>query len=130
MDNFPNVRVFLFDDLEMNTAKLLDEMFVFIGVDKSKGNNIDSGKRFNASRPVLVPNSKITIALYRSLKILGYPLSKGMKENARLVINKLLYNEELLPIKFLEKLRLSFVPEVKRLEGLIQRDLSAWKVEP
>lgn len=123
---FSSVKIILFDDLESNPSKVLQEIFEFLEVDTAV--TIDnttkyshSGKPKNAFIALLTDrNNKITYPIRKivmnlvprsSLEKLASKMLK--KDNVSLEIKQYLLNY--------------FKEDIEQLESLINRDLTAWK---
>lgn len=115
-----NVKIFLFDDLVSSSAKILEECQIFLGVDKVEL----KANRENPSCHVLSPK------LAYAMKFLDRYCSKITRRkwpNGKMV--KLVQSNKR-PPKMAQVTRRRLLEEyeddIRKLEQLIQRDLSAW----
>lgn len=122
LENFPQTRIYLYDDLEKNPVAMMADLYSFLGVDAAF--QPDLSKRFNVSgmgwefrglsllkdilRPTLTSplGAKLFLKFnnLRGKKIKPIPLDQEAKE---LLVG--IYREDIL-----------------RLQNLIKRDLSSW----
>lgn len=130
LDNFSNVKVCLFDDLKHDNISLAQDIYGFLGVDKSF--IPDDDRTFNKSG---VPKNRLlhTFLMKENIfkKILR-PIVRALVPSSKIqsVINNL-RNRNLayslkLETKTKEKLQKQFEEDILKLEQLIHRDLKEW----
>ena len=122
LDLFPKeqVLILLNEDLKSNSEQLLNKLFAFLEVEPI---SIDTKKRHNAAE---LPRHIIVSKMVRDFQI-GRFLPKKLKSKIR----KFIYTRENLPtLTFEDREYLSryFNDDIKKLEKLIDRDLSGWLV--
>ena len=133
MDSFPNVRIYLYDDLKSDTLAVMKDMFRFLGVDNSFTPDI-SGKH-NVS---MVPRADFLRHLFRALgKInnrfsdnyfinLLIPYKKRRQLGRRLITSRLTSKKLVIKNQTKQYLKKLYREDVLRLQDLIKRDLSSW----
>ncbi len=127
-NEFSNVKVVLFDDLEEDLDKVLKEIFTFLKVDSTVTVNSEtkyshSGKPKNAFVAMLTDrNNKIAYALRRAVMSL---VPRAVLEK---VASKLLKKDDQ-PEEAVQYLQQYFKADIEKLEKLIGRDLSTWKMQ-
>ena len=126
LDNFSNVKIYLFEDLINNKEKLLKDLFDYLEVD-TNFIPLDINTIYN----------KTGIARYKSLKgIIDNPpkiirnLAKIIPENIREKIAIYVSNKNLKKPEMKEETRKYlndyYKKDILKLQNLINRDLSAW----
>ena len=125
MTNFPNVKVFLYDELLTNQVKVLKELCAFIGVDPDFA--FDTTYKYNVSGE---PKSQVLYKLETSRglvkavkKILPAGLSAWLKKN--FTGEKQMVKSEMNP-ETKRQLIDFFREDILKLQKIIDRDLSAW----
>ncbi|BDS14665.1 sulfotransferase [Aureispira anguillae] len=117
LDNFEEVKVVLFDDLNEHPVKLMTEIHAFLGVKDLIPE--DLGKKYNKSNTKAVPTNKmIAWAMEAGLTRVPFPFKEQLK-------NKLL-KKETMDESVRAKLVQIFKPEVEQLQELLGQDLSSW----
>lgn len=126
MENFSNVRIYLYDDLKSDPLSLIKDLFGFLGVDENF--KVDVSIKRNVTRPVNNTFQKIifsepvrsiatpvlfnTVGEKRSIRLANFILGKvdrnDMKPETRKYLTEL-YRDNIL-----------------KLQNLIQRDLTHW----
>jgi hypothetical protein len=132
-DQFPreNILVLLHDDLETNYRQAFDSIFGFLNV--SRAEQLVDRKQNKASMPrsrwfqeFLTRPSGL---LYQVVKPLTHRLPPGLRYSLKKSIkDKNLKETAYIKIEagIERELKKYFQPGIKKLEGLIQRDLSSW----
>jgi len=127
LDNFSNVKIFLYDDLKNSPKDLAKELFNFLGVDSSfVPKNI--GRKYNKSTQVLVIKNKAYKLLIFILKSINY-LTLLFSKRIFIWLNKIetfAYKKEEIDPKTLKNLQKTFKNEVLQLEKLLNKDLKHW----
>ncbi len=130
MENFEHVKVYLFDDLKNDAPSLLKDVLEFLEVSQYTFSNSD--KRYNISG---VPRNKFFCDyLIRKNPLKNYlikPIIKSLysKEKAEEFINKLkakMYKKVPFDNEAKMYLKNYYREDILKLQGLINRDLSAW----
>jgi len=117
LENFKEVKVFLFDDLNENPTQLITEIQDFIGVERQLPEN--AGKKYNKSNVIKVPsNNAVAWAMKTGLTRLKFPFKEQLKSK--------FLKKETMSISVQKKLIEIFKPEVEELQVLLNRDLSTW----
>ncbi len=125
-NEFTNVKVVLFDDLEEDSNKVVKEIFEFLEVDPTITVNGEtkyshSGKPKNAFVAMLTGrNNKVVYALRRAVMSL---VPRSLLEK---VASKMLKKDDT-PSEEKEYLQNYFHADIEKLESLIGRDLGNWK---
>lgn len=123
---FSKVKVVLFDDLNVNSDKILKEIFEFLEVDAAVSVNSEtkyshSGKPKNAFIAMLTDrNNKITFALRKAIMSL---VPRSFLEK---IASRMLKKDDL-PEEAVKYLNDYFKEDIEKLENLIDRDLTNWK---
>jgi hypothetical protein len=138
LDNFTNVKIYLFDDLKNNINMVINDLLVFLCVDSNF--QADTGKKHNISG---VPKNKIIQHLlnkpylYRSLIPLIRPIYKTiLSEKMRYQtipniisgLKKRNINKTMMRSETRQKLKIIYKKEIMDLQVLLDRDLSHWLV--
>jgi hypothetical protein len=122
MDSFSNVKIILFEDLKNDSTLITHEIFEFLNL--SKIASLDTNKIYN-TRVNCIPKSKF-LKLIKDSRI----HNRFIKFLKFLSLEELFYTEKSKKID--TALRLDLVqfykPNVVKLESLINRDLSKWKL--
>lgn len=130
IDNFSNVRIFLYEDLLMNTQKLVKDIFSFLDVD-TEFEPVTSMRHNNSG----IPRNKILNSLFVKPKrlhkiartigtlVLGKDRWIIFREKLR---SKIMDNVEPLPEDISVKLQKYYRSDIIKLETIIDRDLSHW----
>lgn len=125
-NEFSNVKVVLFDDLENEPNKVLKEIFEFLNVDSSLIVNSEtkyshSGKPKNAFIAMLTDrNNKIIYTLRRT--VMSFVPRSLLEKIASKMLNK-----DDIPFEAKQYLQDFFKKDIEKLEKLISRDLCNWK---
>lgn len=121
LDNFNNVHVCFFEDLQSDPKKFMSDMYRFLDVDPSFVPDIET-----MHNPTLVPANRFVKWLYY-LK-LKYRIRLGLPGFLKLRLDKATMKkkqEEINP-ETLKKLHAYYKPNILQLEQLVSRDLSDW----
>ncbi|OAD23701.1 sulfotransferase [Candidatus Thiomargarita nelsonii] len=132
MDSFKEVKVFLYDELKNSPEMLMADMLSFIGANKDFVKQMELGKRYNPGQNTLVPRNfgsrviSSILNLNPSLikKVLRDVLGQHQMSKAREYLFK--EKKEVMSEETAIRLRDTFREDVRRLEKLINRDLSHW----
>ena len=120
-EEFKEVHVILFEDLEKFPQETLDAITSFLEVDKIKIDT-SSNLKYNAAPKVTIQDNWF-VKIVRGLKINAFiPESLKAKRRAR-IIEQL---DEKMDEKSLRLLKNKFKIDVPKLEKLIEKDLSHW----
>ena len=124
IDNFSNVKVYLFDDLINDPQKILDNLTGFLEISKTK---VVEDLRFNVSGK---PKNKLlnlfvsrdTVIRRMLTKIVGKDIAIKIKN----LIQKRNLNKIIIPESQKKDLNMFFKDDMLKLQELLQRDLSSW----
>jgi len=129
LDNFTQVKIYLFDDLKKDTISLVKDMYEFLGVDNSF--TPDVSIRYNISG---IPKNKFIHKFLREpniLKNLVKPVIQNLipQEEKRKMIEKIkmknLQKPQMKP-ETREYLKNLYKEDILKLQDLIKRDLNSW----
>jgi len=120
---FTNVRIFLFDDLRDHPEQFYADFTDFLGIQDIP----PSAKKKNVGKRNEVPKGVLgrTVDAVQQMGIVQ-PLLGAIPESIKSAIKSQVYKREDVPEKTRALLKEKFRPEIKELETLIDRDLSAW----
>lgn len=125
-DRFPreHIRIFLFEDLQADAGALLEDLFGFLGVDRTV--RPDTSGRYNRSGVIEHPLRRFVWTRTVRLRTALRPyLPAAVRDAGRIVQGRRLVRAPLDP-----ELRARLVrvlrPDVERLQDLVDRDLSGW----
>jgi len=119
------VRVWLFDDLRARPQEILGEVFEYMGVDRAV--SIDTTEVFNRSG---APRSKAVqwlLPSYQRRRRLGEALPKPVLDALQRLGHLNRGAAPALPPEVEGRLRDLYADDVRRLAGLLDRDLGAWR---
>jgi hypothetical protein len=129
LDNFDQVKIYLFDDLKKDTLSLVKDMYGFLGVDTSF--TPDVSIRYNVSG---IPKNKFIHKFLREQNILKSIVKSVVKtlvpyKERRKIIEKIkmknLQKPQMKP-ETREYLKNLYRKDILKLQDLIKRDLSHW----
>jgi len=136
-DLFPseNMKIVLFDDLQNDGRKLLEEIEGFLGIEKFIPENIDAVSNVSRTPRYWIINKFLTTLRLRLRRsklnfvtdiIRGLGLArlamKIMQSNARVLESK-----PTIPADLQASLKQYYQEDIEKLEKFINRDLSSWK---
>lgn len=127
MENFPQVKVFLYEDLKNKPKQLLRELFEFLEVDTSFiPSNLNV--RYNVSG---IPKNRFLYNFITKPNLLKKTLRPFLPKGLRMVIKNKLSPEALLEKPKMksetrEYLKNFYREDIIKLQDLIKRDLSNW----
>lgn len=130
LNAFSRIKVLLYDDLKEDPAKLMDEVFEFIGLNPLEA--LDLSKKHNPSGAPKSEKLQRMITQEGAFKRLFRPLFRavfGPETRSRIrkgVKNRNLSKGDSIPGDVEEELRKGYKESILRLEKLIERDLSPW----
>ena len=127
LENFKNVKIFLFEEYKKNVFAVLKGICEFLEIDSSPLNNIDVSKKFNVSGRPKIPffNRILRSQNYFVKKVKGI-LPRGFKDNLIDLIFKYNLKKEEMSDEIKEYLKLLYREDVEKLSELIGRDLTGW----
>jgi hypothetical protein len=122
---FTNVKVLLFEDLESNTKKVLNELFIFLGVKPDF--SIDFSIKYSHSGK---PKSNI-VSFFTSRKnpVIFLTREIALKLIPRKYLEKIaskLFKKEPIDLEIRKYLKSFFKEDILKLQLLINRDLKNW----
>jgi len=120
MENFTKVKIILYDEIQENTEKVVNDTFSFLAVSIEK---VDSEKKYNMKKTY---DSKIKL-FNKSKKAKRYLFKLSSFFN----VKDLIFTTRSTDIdkKILSALNEEFLDDIKNLEGLIEKDLTSWKIK-
>jgi hypothetical protein len=133
MDSFPNVRVYLNDDLKSDAPAVLKDMFRFLGVDDSFTPDI-SEKHYKS----MVPRAGFLRTGFRALSKINHkvsdnyfmnlliPYEKRRRLGRRIMVSRLTSKRLAIKEQTQQYLKKLYREDVLKLQELIERDLSSW----
>ncbi len=127
--NFPNVKVYLYDDLERSPLDLMRNIYSFLTVDSAFIPDVSS--KYNVSGEYKNAFIKILSQKTDSLKKMFYPVFKQLSESQsgrktlERVLSKVLVKPKL-KAETRRYLQALFREDILQTQDLIQRDLSSW----
>lgn len=130
LDNFNQVKIFLFSELRENPQKLTKDLFDFLEIDSSFSPE-RTGSQYNASgvpKNALLYKLLMTSAGFRTIvrPITNMPFIKEKKD---LLLNNLVKKNIKKPSMGNDmrvKLQLMYHDDILRLQSLIRKDLTSW----
>lgn len=124
---FPNVKVYLFDELKRDSFRLVQDICEYVGVPVDLLPKFDNKITNKSSN--LVPKHKVTAKIYKLYNSVAraIPFGGGARKLVRKVVNKTLMTEEDIPDHIVNQLKDDYLPELDRLERVIGKDLGEWK---
>jgi hypothetical protein len=129
LDEFPHVKIYLFDDLKADTAGLVRDLFGFLGVDDSF--SPDVGRRLNPSgEPLsrrafsLLKRPDLVSSLFPPLRLI--PLETRVRMTKKLESLILRRGKREMREETRRYLKDLYREDVLRLQDLIDRDLTVW----
>ena len=122
MENFKNTKVILFEDLINNTSDVMTDLYYFLGVDYNFKNQ--SYKVHNQSSFSIIPTSRYLKGFLKNQK----RVNAFKKLKHKNLIPKKLYQikEDLITEKDIMLLKNLYNEDIKKLQKLIDRDLTNW----
>jgi hypothetical protein len=133
MEDFPNVRVYLNDDLKSDAQGVIKDMFRFLGVDDSFTPDV-SEKHYVS----MIPRIGFLRNVYRSLSKINHkfsdnyfmnsliPYEKRRQLGRKIMVSRLTSRRLTIKEHTRQHLRELYREDVLRLQELIGRDLSSW----
>lgn len=125
-NEFSNVHIVLFEDLESHPKKVLRDIFKFLNVNENI--DVDVNTRYSHSGK---PNNSIVAALTNRNNPLIFKFREiALKMIPRKYLENIaskLFKKDDLDLKVRKNLQSFFAKDISKLEKLIQRDLSNWK---
>lgn len=121
------VQILLYDDIQDNPLEACRKIFSFIGVDENfepsvsvKHNSLTGEARLKFVIRMLTSENPIK----RKFAAL---IPEKVKNKIRYSVAKILLKRDVMSLDTRQKLSTLYLPEINRLEKLINRDLEAWK---
>jgi hypothetical protein len=125
MDEFPLVKIFLFEDLCQNRLKLVKEIFLFLGVDE--GYVPDVKRMYNITGESKIKFlTDIVSKQYPSKNILKTFIPNELRQKIKNKIYEINIEKKPIPHEIRRDLIDNFKDDILKIEGLIRRDLSSW----
>lgn len=124
--NFEHIKINLFEDLKKRPAWLLNDILQFLGI-----NSPTKSIPFKRYNPSGIPKNKLfemgsqmrgKSSLIRSIT------DKFLPPGLRRKLKSFMFQKPPMPKKFKEELYMLYKTDIEKLESLIERDLSEWKL--
>jgi hypothetical protein len=130
MENFTNVRVYLFDDLQNNPKRLVRDLYEFLGVDPTfvpQTDVVNAGASIHSNQlnKFLRNESRTKDFIRRILKTMGFTQAQITRLKCTAVTANTGPKAEI-DARTLKHLTNIFKDDIERLEKLTQFDLSTW----
>lgn len=125
MDNFKDVLVCLFDDLDSDSKALFVDICNFLGIEMPSDWQSDLEEKHNVTRKTDGLSLKEKL-IKKIINRPDYKAGSGITPSAWLIRNYSLIDTNALDKSSRNYLHDLFIPEIHALEKLIGRDLSAW----
>lgn len=125
LSNFKNVKILLYDDFKENESIFLNEILDFLDVKKYDFKKIEKENVSGVPKIRLVNNFLLSPSPIT--KILAYFVSNNTKKILKKIIMK--HNNANPPkigVQIREELKQLYIDDIKELEHIINKDLSAW----
>lgn len=124
-DNFPNLKILLFEDLVKDSSQIMNELCSFLEIDENfEFENL--GKKYNASTKRTLPKNQVLKIIYRIYQILPFKTAIRSFMPVKKIQNKL-YKEEKIDNRTKKQLKEIFREDVLALQELTGIDLkSKW----
>lgn len=119
LDNFEQVKIFLYDDLKKDQEKFMQELYEFIEV---KPIAYTPARRYNKSKPRKIATNPLAAMIVNNRKYFRPFVPKAFRKKLDGVLRK----EEQIEPEAITYLQGIFKEEVQQLENLIGKDLSKW----
>lgn len=117
------VKIYLMDDLKKDTRAVIDDLYSFLGIDKSLKPDLE--RKHNT---FIAPRGYVIRKLYSS-HFLRRTTALLIPDRFKKMVMKLLFNKGSKPnieLGLKKELQNVYTPDIKKLEKLIERDLSEW----
>ena len=125
------ILLLLYEDLKNNLNKLLGDLFEFLEIDESTSLKKFSSNKATTTRSTMIHNFLTKPNKFK--KVLKPYYDAIFPFKTRYMIRNWVFNKNLRQISYpkmksetREFLTLRFLPEIKRLEDIMERDLSQW----
>lgn len=123
--DFPETRIFLYDEFSWDSLKVVREIFTFIGVDPMFV--LDTEKRHNISgKPRLVSLNRLIYGRYPLKKLLKSVIPYQVRARIRTAVDQRNIQRQEMPIALRSKLIDIYREEIIKLQDLLNKDLSSW----
>lgn len=129
IDNFPNIKIVLYDDLKKDTNEFMNSICQFLNIEPVS-QQAELKKVYNKSTVRTVPKNTL---IYYWLKLnTRYGISRNLKKIFKIKIKLIppgkLSKEEEISEKTKRKLKMTFFEDVHKLQGLLDFDiLQRWE---
>ncbi len=127
MEEFPHVKIFLYEDLCANAPKVVKELYRFLGVDEGFIPNVE--ERYNISGDVVRLkwlNTLLTRRFHFRESIKSF-IPADIRHRIKLSVQSKITERKKMPGNVRKQLiERHYKNDILRLQGLIDRDLSAW----
>lgn len=132
LENFDNVKIVFYHQIENNTQRVLEEVYQFLGVDASlnkeelKKRNQSGEMKVKWFKKIITTRKNPVLNFFR--KLMSRETKKKLRNNVKAILLKYnLKKTEIQPEtrKYLVEL---YKEDTKKLSALIQKDLSDWNL--
>lgn len=124
MDNFDQVKVFFYEDLKKNAQSFLDQILEYLDVEPLEL-KLAQPVVYNKTVQTLKPKNRKVGQIYTAIKKLIPNAVKYRMPFLKNMMDKGIYRKEE-DLAMQKELKEFFKPQVKKLEKLLDRDLSFW----
>lgn len=121
LDNFRNVKIFLYDELRDNPSKVVEELYNYVGVDSSF-RPVSLANVYNKSNDKLIPRNELAGKVMQQMK----KFNKLAPPLIKTAVKKLFLKREQIDPQTLDHLKNAFREDVEKLSKIITKDLSHW----
>jgi hypothetical protein len=132
LDNFTNVKVIFYNQLETNPQKVLDEIYTFLGVDASlntselKQRNQSGEMKIKWFKKIITTRKNPVLNFFR--KLMGRETKKRLRNRIKSMLLKYNLKKTEMPQETRRKLIEIYREDIKKLATLLNKDLGDWLV--
>lgn len=125
VDVFPRVEVVFFEQMKRDLAGFMESIYDFLGVDRIPPDN--NGHIHNRSSRRRIPKSTLSKWIRSGIRATVPPMIRGrISSRIRQSVLDRLFHSETISDETRARLKETFREDVRRLEQLIEKDLSFW----
>jgi hypothetical protein len=120
-NNFPNLKIYLYDELKEDPLMVVKDLYQFLNVDTGFNPNTIQ-RKYNASDPYIVPRNKLFKYAIRKRDRYWHWIPPALIQKTSAVLNK----KHTLDEETLTFLKDAFKQDVLKLQTIIDKDISHW----
>lgn len=124
MKEFPNIRIFLYDDFSRDNLDVVKEIFDFLGVDRGFVPNLET--RYNISGKSRFGPINAMVSNYYLKKFIKGFIPMGILQKLKSRVSKSILEKEDMPTDIRKELMKYYEDNIVCLQKLINKDLSKW----